>query len=64
IFGNIEHYEFFLISPFARVLQRFIKSKTVFRTTYKFLNFIEKPLYKINFFKKYCWQIVFKFVNN
>ena len=62
IFGNIEHNEFFLISPFARVLQTFIKSNAVFKTTYKFLNFIEKPLYKIIFFKKYCWQIVFKCV--
>ena len=63
IFGNIEHYEFFLISPFARVLQRFIKKNSVFKTTYKFLNFIEKPLYKIIFFKNFCWQIVFKCVN-
>jgi len=60
IFDNIQHFEYFLISPFARVLQRLIKSRALFKTTYKFLNILEKPLCKIKFLQKYCWQTVFK----
>jgi len=59
-FGNIQHYEYFLISPFAMVINKFIKNRTLFKTTYKILNFIEKPICKIDFFHKYCWQTVFK----
>ena len=60
IFGNLEHYEFFLISPFAMYFSRFINKPYIFKTAYKVLNLIEKPLYKINFLKEYCWQTVFK----
>lgn len=62
IFGNMEHSEFFILSPFARVIQRFMKNPNIFRVAYKFLNFIEKPLYKINFLRQFHWQIVFKSV--
>ncbi len=60
IFGNIQHYEYFLLSPLAKVFSRFIKNSVLFKNTYKFLNVIEMPLCKINFFKEYCWQTVFK----
>jgi len=62
VFGNITHSEFFLLSPVARVFQKFIRNPNIFIILYKFLNFIEKPLYKINFLKQYCWQTVFKCV--
>ena len=60
IFGNLEHYEFFLLSPFAMFFNRFIKKPYIFKIAYKVFNFIEKPLYKIEFLKDYCWQTVFK----
>lgn len=63
VFGNIEHYEFFLLSPLAMFFRNFIKNNTLFIKAYKFLNLIEKPLYRINFFKPYCWQTVFKCIN-
>ena len=59
-FGNIQHYEYFLISPFARVIRKFIKNRSIFKTIYKILNFLEKPICKIEFFQRYCWQTVFK----
>ena len=62
IFNNIEHYEFFLLSPLARFFQNFIKKKQLFKVSYKFLNIIEKPLCKIKYMKPYCWQTVFKCV--
>ncbi|MFW9823826.1 MAG: class I SAM-dependent methyltransferase [Candidatus Thorarchaeota archaeon] len=62
IFGNLEHYEFFLLSPLAMYFSRFINKPYIFKVTYKFLNLIEKPLYKIEFLKNYCWQTVFKCV--
>jgi 2-polyprenyl-3-methyl-5-hydroxy-6-metoxy-1,4-benzoquinol methylase len=64
IFGNIQHHEYFLISPFAMVLLRLIKNSSLYKTSYKVLNFIEKPLYKIKFLRDYCWQIVFKCIKN
>ncbi|MHA1987499.1 MAG: class I SAM-dependent methyltransferase [Promethearchaeota archaeon] len=60
IFGNLEHHEFFLISPLAMYFSRFINKPFIFTTAYKILNFFEKPLYKIKFLKEYCWQTVFK----
>ena len=60
IFGNLEHYEFFLLSPFAMYFSRFINKPYIFQIAYKFLNLIEKPLYKIEFLREYCWQTVFK----
>ncbi len=63
-FGNIQHYEYFLISPFAMVIEKFIKNRVLFKTTYKILNFLEKPICKIKFFHDYCWQIVFKCIKN
>jgi 2-polyprenyl-3-methyl-5-hydroxy-6-metoxy-1,4-benzoquinol methylase len=60
IFGNLEHYEFFLLSPLAMYFSRFINKPYIFTITYKLLNLIEKPLYKINFLREYCWQTVFK----
>ena len=62
IFNNIEHYEFFLLSPLARLFQNFIRKKQLFKVSYKFLNIIEKPICKINSMKPYCWQTVFKCV--
>lgn len=62
IFNNIEHYEFFLLSPLARFFQNFIKKKQLFKISYKFLNIIEKPICKIKRIKPYCWQTVFKCV--
>lgn len=60
IFGNLEHYEFFLLSPLAMYFNRFINKPYIFKTAYKVFNLIEKPLYKIEFLKEYCWQTVFK----
>ncbi|MFX1456434.1 MAG: class I SAM-dependent methyltransferase [Promethearchaeota archaeon] len=60
IFGNLEHYEFFLLSPLAMYFSRFINKPYIFKIAYKFLNLIEKPLYKIDSLKDYCWQTVFK----
>jgi len=59
-FGNLEHYEYFLLSPLAMYFSRFINKPYIFKTAYKVLNLIEKPLYKIAFLKEYCWQTVFK----
>lgn len=59
-FGNIQHYEYFLISPFAMVIGKFIKNRNLFKTTYKILNFLEKPICRIKVFQNYCWQTVFK----
>ncbi len=60
IFGNLEHYEFFLLSPLAMYFSRFINKPYIFKITYKVFNLIEKPLYRIEFLKEYCWQTVFK----
>ncbi|MHA2281143.1 MAG: class I SAM-dependent methyltransferase [Promethearchaeota archaeon] len=60
IFKNLEHYEFFLLSPLAMYFSRFINKPSIFKIAYNLLNFIEKPLYKIEFLKEYCWQTVFK----
>ena len=60
IFGNIQHHEYFLISPFARVVFKAIKNRFVFKASYEILNFIERPLCRIRFFQDYCWQTVFK----
>lgn len=62
IFKNLEHYEFFLLSPLAMFFKRFISKSSLFKISYKVLNFIEKPLYKIKVLQNYCWQIVFKSV--
>ncbi len=60
IFGNIEHHEYFLLSPFAMFFKNFFNKPILFRILYKILNKLESPLPKINFLKQYCWQIVFK----
>ena len=60
IFSNIQHFEYFLISPLAMVLIRLINNRTLFKTTYKVLNFLERPLCKIKILKSFCWQTVFK----
>jgi len=63
-FGNMEHSEYFLISPLAVFFKNFIKKPILFRILYKILNKIESPLSKINYLKQYCWQIVFKCKKN
>lgn len=60
IFGNLEHYEYYLISPLAMFFENFLKKPILLRILYKILNRVEAPLTKINFLKQYCWQIVFK----
>ncbi|MHA2006663.1 MAG: methyltransferase domain-containing protein [Promethearchaeota archaeon] len=60
IFKNLEYYVFFLLSPLAMFFKRFIRKNILFKISYKALNFIEKPLYKIKMVQNYCWQIVFK----
>ena len=60
IFGNIEHKEYFLLSPLAMFFRDFVKNATLFKALYKFLNIIEAPLTRIKFLKQYCWQTVFK----
>ncbi|KKK41187.1 hypothetical protein LCGC14_0973160 [marine sediment metagenome] len=62
IYENIEHYEFFLLSPFAMFFKNFINIPAFFKVIYKTINFFEKPLYKIEYLKEFCWQIVFKSV--
>jgi len=62
IFKNLEYHVFFLLSPLAMFFRRIIKRKSLFKLSYKILNFIEKPLYRIKFLQNYCWQIVFKSV--
>ena len=64
IFGNIEHHEYFLLSPLAMFFKNFFSRPILFRILYKILNKIESPLSKINFLKQFHWQIVFKCVNN
>ncbi|MFW9875138.1 MAG: class I SAM-dependent methyltransferase [Candidatus Thorarchaeota archaeon] len=60
VFGNIEHNEFFLLSPVAMFFRDFVKIATLYKALYKVLNIIEVPLTKIKFLKQYCWQTVFK----
>ena len=60
IFGNIKHYEYFLLSPLAMIFNRFIRKTSLFKLSYKLLNAVETPLYKIKFLAKYCWQTVFR----
>jgi len=64
VFGNIEHHEYFLISPFAMFFKNFFSKPILFRIIYKVLNRIEAPITKINFLKQYCWQVVYKCINN
>jgi 2-polyprenyl-3-methyl-5-hydroxy-6-metoxy-1,4-benzoquinol methylase len=63
IFGNLEHWEYFLISPLSMFFRDFVKSNTLFKSFYKTLNFIESPLTKITALKQYCWQTVLKCYN-
>ncbi len=63
VFGNIEHHEYFLLSPLAMFFKNFFSKPILFKILYKILNIIESPLSKINFLKQYCWQVVFKCVN-
>jgi ubiquinone biosynthesis O-methyltransferase len=60
VFGNIEHKEYFLLSPLAMFFRDFVKNATIFKALYKVLNIIETPLTRIKFLKQYCWQTVFK----
>jgi len=60
IFGNIDHYEYNLLSPLAYVFRKMVKNAKIYKYTYEFLESIEKPLLKIDLFKPYCWQTVFK----
>jgi len=62
IFGNIEHYEYNLLSPLAYVFRKIVKNTKIYKHSYEFLEYIEKPLLKIDLFKPYCWQTVFKCV--
>ncbi|MFX1374807.1 MAG: class I SAM-dependent methyltransferase [Promethearchaeota archaeon] len=62
VFGNIEHKEFFLLSPLAMFFRDFAKNTTIFKALYKILNIIESPLTRIKKLKHYCWQTVFKSV--
>lgn len=60
IFGNLEHNEFFILSPLAMFFRDVVKNHIIFMASYKILNIVEVPLTKINFLKQYCWQTVFK----
>jgi 2-polyprenyl-3-methyl-5-hydroxy-6-metoxy-1,4-benzoquinol methylase len=60
IFGNIQHYEYFLLSPLAMFFNRIVRKESLFKLSYKLLNSIESPLYKIHYLGQYCWQTVFK----
>ena len=60
VFRNLEHREFFLLSPLAMFFRDFLKNPTLFKAFYKTLNIIETPLTKIKILKQYCWQTVFK----
>lgn len=60
IFGNIKHVEYYIVSPSTMLFKTLFKKPEVFRVLYKFLQFIEFPLYKISFLRNYCWQTVFK----
>ncbi|MFX0088219.1 MAG: class I SAM-dependent methyltransferase [Candidatus Hodarchaeota archaeon] len=62
IFGNLEHSEYFLLSPLAMFFRDFLRNNKLFTAFYKILNIIEAPLTKIDFLKQYCWQTVFKCV--
>lgn len=63
-FGNIQHYEYFLLSPLSMFFNRIVKKSSLFKISYKFLNAIESPLYKIRFLQQYCWQTVFKSIKH
>jgi len=60
IFGNIKHAEYYIISPSTMLFKILFKKPRIYKILYKFLQFLEFPLYKINFFRQYCWQAVFK----
>ncbi|MHA1915064.1 MAG: class I SAM-dependent methyltransferase [Promethearchaeota archaeon] len=60
ILGNIQHYEYFLLSPLAMFFNRIVKKASLFKFSYKFLNVVETPLYKIKYLAQFCWQTVFK----
>lgn len=60
VFGNLEHYEYFLVSPLAMFFRDFIKNNALLKGFYKILNIIESPLTKIKVLKQYCWQTVLK----
>ncbi|MFX1532227.1 MAG: class I SAM-dependent methyltransferase [Promethearchaeota archaeon] len=60
VFGNIEHKEYFLLSPIAMFFRDFVKNAILFKAIYKVLNIVETPLTRIKFLKRYCWQTVFK----
>jgi len=60
VFGNLEHHEYFLISPLAMFFRDFIKNNILFKGFYKILNIIESPLTKVKVLKQYCWQTVIK----
>ncbi|MFX1499663.1 MAG: class I SAM-dependent methyltransferase [Promethearchaeota archaeon] len=60
VFENLEHYEYYLLSPFAMFFKNFLRKPILLRILYKILNRVESPITKINFLKQYCWQIIFK----
>ncbi|MFW9866478.1 MAG: class I SAM-dependent methyltransferase [Candidatus Thorarchaeota archaeon] len=60
VFSNIEHEEFFLLSPLAMFFRRIIKNNSFFNLSYRLLNVVDKYLCKIERLKRYCWQTVFK----
>lgn len=60
VFGNIQQMTYYIISPSAMFFKRFYKKPKIFRIIYKILQFIELPLYQIEFLRNYCWQIIFK----
>ena len=62
VFGNIQHAEYYIISPSAILFKRFFKNSKIFRIIYKVLQLIEIPLYEIEFLRHYCWQTIFKSV--
>jgi len=64
IFGNIMHAEYYIISPSTMLFKIFFRKPRIFRVLYKFLQYIEFPLYKINFLRQYCWQTVFKSIKS
>lgn len=64
VFGNIEHREYFLLSPLAMFFRDFVKNATLFKALYKVLNIIEAPLTRIKILKQYCWQTVFKSIKS
>ncbi|MFW9900372.1 MAG: class I SAM-dependent methyltransferase [Candidatus Thorarchaeota archaeon] len=62
VFGNIQHAEYYIISPSAILFKRIFKKSKIFRIIYKILQLIEIPLYEIEFLRHYCWQTIFKSV--